>query len=559
MSEIKAYDENELHLNLLKKALSLNTEGVIITDINRKIKWSNNAFEKITGYKSNDITGKYTTLLESGKHSDSFFDEIYKLVKKFGIWKGEILNKDKFGNVFPVDVKISYVKETGLEGYICIFRDVSSEKNSIEMIRELKDKDRLTGLINRTYFTDYVNMFIKNNPESNLAFLLIDIKEFKNINDSMGHFVGDMLLKEISKRILQHIDNNILSRFDGDEFVICIKDFKSKEEILEKCKFFMNLITKPYKIKGREIYIGINIGISRYPIDGREVTELIRLSDIAMYKSKENNDTNISFYDEKMSKDIEENFLMTNMLMDAVEKDEFEIIYQPMYCNINRGDIVCAEALLRWRNNTFGSVSPERFIPITENSGMIVSIGNWIIEKVCQDIFGWRQHNLIIKPVSINLSVKQLEQSNFYRVVRNILNKYMICPSQIEFEITESVTSIEVDTITRNLKNLSLSGHKISMDDFGTGYSSFGKLGTFNLDKLKIDKMFIENIPDDQKMKKLVNSIVAMAKSLDLTVVAEGIENLKQYEYMKKIGCDISQGFYFSRPISKIEYEKLLV
>jgi diguanylate cyclase (GGDEF)-like protein/PAS domain S-box-containing protein len=558
MSKIKNYDEKSLHLNLLHKALSLNTEGVIITDIDRKIKWSNNAFEIITGYKFEDIVDEKISLLESGEHSDEFIERVYSFLNKFGVWKGEIINKDKDGNILPVDVKISYVNEDGLEGYVCIYRDLSHEKISDRRIRELRDKDSLTGLINRTYFTDYINMFLKENPKSDLSFVLIDIKGFKNINDSLGHDIGDILLKKISNRILEIIGEDILSRFDGDEFVICMKDVSDKKYVLNRCKNIMDTITKTYEIEGKEIHLGVNMGISRYPLDGKDVTELIRLADIAMYKANDNPDMNIAFYDYKMSMEIEERFLMTNMLMDAIDKDEFELIYQPMFCNVNEGEIVGAEALLRWNNGEFGSVSPERFIPITENTGMIVSIGNWIIGKVCSDIRTWIDKNLNVRPISINLSIKQLEQKDFYLRVMDILEKHNIIPELIEFEITESVTSGEKDIISENLKELSKNGHKISMDDFGTGYSSFGKLTTFNLDKLKIDKIFIENLVEDKKMQKLVNSIVAMAKSLELTVVAEGIETYKKFEYMKEIGCDISQGYFFSIPISKIKYEELI-
>ena len=558
ISNKKTYEKQLL---LFKKILEENSEGVVITDVYGNIGWTNSAFKEITGYTFGEISGRNMNILKSGIQDEDFYKEMWSQLEANGKWKGEIWNKDKKGDIFSEWLAINSIKNNSdkITDYVGVFKDLSEKKRIDRRMNDLQQKDTLTGLYNRDYFLEIVDTHINRCKVENMAFsiIFIDLAGFKEINDSLGHNVGDKLLIELSTRLLRLMNEDyILSRFSGDEFVILCKSNTYITDIYRFAKALMDSVKYPILIDDTLLYITANIGISNFPECGNDAETLVRYADIAMSKAKNQQDK-ICIYHDEMSREVESKFLLSNHLVGAISNNELTVHYQPIF-DINNGTtIMGAEALLRWKNPTLGMVPPDIFIPLAEKTGQIIIIGEWVLDQVFNQMDLWQRNGYKPIPIAVNISVKQLEQIDFCKVVIKVMNKYNIEPKFIELEITESVSSGDIITIVKNLKELKQTGIKISMDDFGTGFSSLGQLDLFELDKLKIDKVFIDDLVNVLKRQNLVKSIIAMAKSLDLIVVAEGIETKEQLSYLKKLGCQLGQGYLFSKPLQAKEIERL--
>jgi len=556
-SDITEKKARERQLLLFRKIMENNSEGVVITDTKGNIEWINKAFYKITGYPLKDIKGENMNILKSGIHENDFYKKMWKELKTRGSWEGEIWNRNSQGDVFAEWLTIKKIKGDLKDNhhYVGIFKDLSEKKMLDRRMSELQQKDALTGLYNRNYFLSRMEKYIKDDT-SEFCVTVIDIEGFKEINDSLGHVVGDKILIELAERLKSFISSKcVVSRLEGDEFVVVCKDI-SIEKVDKIINGLLRKIKKPYKVKNTIIHLNFNIGISRYPKDGKDAQTLMRFSNIAMYKAKEKVNENICYYSKEMSEAIEEKFHLANYLASGLENGEFHLNFQPIL-DINNKTIVGMEALLRWINPSIGKIPPDKFIPVAENTGYIIPIGEWVIEEVCKQINDWKNKGYSLLPISINVSVKQLELLNFSNKVKEILKENNVESNLIEIEVTESVSSGDIPLIIKNIRQLKKLGVKISMDDFGTGFSSLGQLDLFELDKLKIDKVFIDDIVTMKKRQNLVKSIVAMSKSLNLVVVAEGIETKEQLEILKTLGCDLGQGYLFSRPLGVKDVEKL--
>nr|WP_312576218.1 EAL domain-containing protein [Sedimentibacter sp.] len=551
---------NERQLLLFRKILENNTEGVIITDRNGYIEWVNNAFTEITGYSLEEVSSKKTNILKSGIHDQSFYSEMWNQLLCSGKWNGEIWNKNKQGSIFSEWLTINSIKNyyDEIAHYVGVFKDLSEKKKIDRRMSELQQKDVLTGLYNRSYFLEIMEKCIieyKKNREK-FSIIFIDIEGLKDINDTLGHIIGDKLLIEISKRVSSWENSKFLiSRLDSDEFsILC--NIINKEELKCFAKILLDKINAPYNIENTILYLNANIGISQFPEDGDYAETLIRHANVAMHKSK-NQFEKICFYSKKMSEEIEESFYLANYLVRAITNEEFFICYQPIF-DIKEKNIVGAEALLRWKSPILGVVPPDKFIPIAEKTGQIISIGEWVLKEVCKQINIWKHKYNTFIPISVNISVKQLEKIEFSKIVTEILMENNIEPNDIEMEITESVSLGDAVKIIKNVKEFKRNGIKISMDDFGTGFSSLGQLDFFEIDKLKIDKIFIDDLVNVTKRQNLVKSIIAMAESLNLLVVAEGIETNDQLLRLSKLGCQLGQGYLFSKPLTIENFEILL-
>lgn len=560
ISSKKAYEKQLL---LFKKILENNSEGVVITDVNGKIDWVNKAFTQITGYSPGEILGEKMNILKSDFQDWIFYKNMWEKLIEKGNWSGEIWNKNKNGDLYSEWLTIASIKDESnrITHYVGIFRDLSEKKRIDRRMIELQQKDTLTGLYNRNYFLEMVDSYIDNYSEKNGRFsiIFIDIEGFKEINDSLGHVLGNKLLTKLSNRLqLLMNDNYVLSRFCGDEFVILCKAAFEESHASNFARVLLESIEKPYFIENTILHITASIGISKYPDDGDDAETLIRYADIAMSKAKVQADNKVCFYSREMSTEIEDKFLLSNQLVGAMTNKELIIYYQPIYDIKNQRNIMGAEALLRWKNPILGMVSPDKFIPLAEKTGQIIAIGEWVLEQVCKQINLWQCAGYNIVPIAVNISVKQLEQIGFAQIVMEIMERNNVESNYIELEITESVSSGDIDAIVKNLKELKKNGLKISMDDFGTGFSSLGQLDIFELDKLKIDKIFIDDLVSVSRRQDLVRSIIAMAKSLDLMVVAEGIETTEQLSYLRKMGCQLGQGYLFSEPLPVKGIEVLL-
>lgn len=539
---------------LMLESLFFNSPyALVILDKNQKIVNINNNFSNMFKYSLNEVIGKTIGQLVSPYEYVNQIDNNVQLIYRGDIFKqeGERMRKD--GKLIDVEI-LGYpvINQNQIIGVYIIYNDITHRKR-------LQQRDTLTGLYNRDYFRYLTNSFILTCKENNRKFALIilNLNHFKEINDSLGHEIGDKVLIEFTKRISSYKENSyLISRFSGDEFAI-LCDLETKEDIEHYVTQLSSKIRDSYVLESIILNVTTKIGISIYPENGLDAETLIRNADIAMYKARNFTEHKICFYTIEMSKEMGKRFLITNYLVQAISRNELTIYYQPIFDIEDQKNIVGLEALLRWKSPIVGGIPPGVFIPLAEKSGQIIPIGEWVLEGVCQQINLWEHKGHTI-PVSINISVKQLEEIGFFQSVMKIMKQYNVEPHNIELEITESVSSGDLFTIINNLKELKKNGFKISMDDFGTGFSSLGQLDLFELDKLKIDKIFIDGLVNTSKKQNLVKTIIAMAKGLNLTVVAEGIETKEQLSYLKEIGCQLGQGYLVSKPLPVEEIDMLL-
>lgn len=559
ISKKKAYEKQLL---LFRKILEKNTEGVVITDNNGYVNWINKAFSEITGYSLEEILGKKTNILKSEVHNEGFYKSMWNQLITNGKWSGEIWNKNKKGDIYPEWLYINSIKDdlNNTTNYVGIFRDLSDKKKIDRRMSDLQQKDSLTGLYNRSSFLEKVDTCIgdsiKNNKKFAIAF--IDLNGFKDINSSLGYLIGDKLLIALSSRLVQTNNHCLLARFSADKFAILCRSVTEKNDMCLRAKKIMENIKMPFIVHNTTLHITAYMGISVFPDNGIDGETLIRHAEIAMLKAKEQVGDRICFYSEEMSKETEWKFLLANNLVRAIANDELTLYYQPIFDIEQETNIVGAEALIRWTSPLLGMIPPSQFIPLAEKTGQIIVIGEWVLEHVCKQINLWKHLGCKVVPISVNVSVKQLEQIHFAQIVIDILNRNDIETKFIELEITESVSLGDLTTIVTNLKELKNSGIQISLDDFGTGFSSLRQLALFELNKLKIDKAFIDDLVDATKRESLVKAIIAMAKVLNLMVVAEGIETKEQLSYLRELGCQLGQGFIFSKPLSAEEMKKML-
>lgn len=534
---------------MFEQLLIASPYAVAILDKDQKIVNANENFMDMFQYNTHEIRGKFINNLVSPYNNK---DQIDKNLEK--IYQGQIIKQE--GKRRRKDKKLIDVEVIGypvlyhqmIIGAYIIYTDISH-----------KHKDTLTGLYNRNYFIEIIDEHINDysDTKENLSIIALNIENFNDINDTLGHIIGDEFLIEITKRINLVLNSKYLvSRMDGNEFAILIKN-ANKNFLLHLSKMILNYLNQPYIISNTKIYLTFNIGISIFPEDGTNSDNLIKFSNAAMHQAKIKSNGRISFYNNEISEKMEQKFFLANYLFSAISNNELSIHYQPIF-DIKDKTIVGAEALLRWRNAVLGEVPPGTFIPIAEKTGQIITIGEWVIKEVCKQINLWKQKGLKLIPISINISVKQLENINFAKTAIKIIQSNEVNPKIIELEITESVSSGDITKIVSNIKELKMYGIKISMDDFGTGFSSLGQLDIFELDKLKIDKIFINDLGHGLKRQNLVKTIIAMAESLNLITVAEGIETSEQLCYLKGMGCQLGQGYIFSRPLTVENIEKLL-
>lgn len=437
--------------------------------------------------------------------------------------------------------------------------NITNRKEKELAINYLTFNDEVTGIPNRRYFVKEVVKRIKNNPNEKIALIFIDLDNFKYINDTYGHDSGDELLCEFSRIIFNmNIENSFLARYGGDEFILVKYGLHEKKQVINLLDDIIKKLSKPIIINNKEIFISLSIGISIYPIDGREIGILLKRADMAMYLAKINGKNRYEFFDLRILEVLNREFEIEKGLRVAIDNEEIKVVYQPKVM-INTMEVIGFEALVRWNSKKFGVVSPNEFIPIAENSGLIISIGRFIIDecfKRCKELT--LKTNRKFK-VSINLSEVQIREEEIVSFVRETLEKYDLDADYIEFEITENIIMKSAEKNIRTLEKLKDLGISLALDDFGTGYSSLNYLRTLPIDVLKIDKSFIDGILIENKSEYIINSIVELSHCLNLSVVAEGVETKEQFEYLKNISCDIIQGYYFSKPIDFGEASKMII
>ena len=561
ISKIKSTEEQ---LKLIATAFENTFEGIWIADKNYRIKAINRAFSLITGFSSAEVLGKKLKLCKTKKNVDGLEDYLKQEVKKNHQWQGEIWEERKDGTLYPAELNINSIQDedNSTTHFVGVFSDITQRKKDEDELRELANFDALTGLPNRNLFCDRVNHSIErvHRNKKRLSLFFIDIDQFKKINDSLGHPVGDQLLFLVGERISDVLKKeDTLSRFGGDEFCILIEEISSTSIAAKIAKRIIEKFTYQFVVEGIAMTVTPSIGIVVYPDDGVDTNTLIKNADTAMYQAKNNGRNRYEFFTEELNRNAEKNLKFESELRLALIEDQFEIYYQPKV-SLSSGEIVSMEALVRWNSPERGLVGPNEFIPVAEECSLIIPLSNLILEKVCTDLAGWLKNNIFNERVAINLSVVQFrEHGGLIDSVQHVLNKTEVPAKHIELEITEGMVMDNVENAIAVMQHLRELDIHISIDDFGTGYSSLSYLKKFPVNTLKIDRAFIIDMESNNRDASIVSSIINLAHSLELNVIAEGVETLEQLNILKELGCDEIQGYLFSRPLDKKGIEQILL
>ena len=527
--------------------------GMLEVDLGLKIVSINPAFTEITGYSENDAINKRPDMLSSGKQDNVFYKDMWQTINNEGSWSGELWNKRKDGTIYPELLTIDAVtNEAGeKEGYIAIFSDISMLKKDGVSLGYLAHHDPLTGLPNRFFLGSYLDSAIEraSRNDSMLALLFIDLDLFKPVNDSLGHSVGDIVLQKVAKRIVANLrESDTVTRWGGDEYVVVLEGSYAPENFSIVASNIIAALKEPYIIDDNEIYISSSIGISTLAdiVSKTPTSELLRNADTAMYQAKKLGGDQYYFYDKEITLAIQQQAYLEGEMRAALEKKEFKLHYQAKFSTAD-SQIDSVEALIRWHHPVKGLIPPDQFIPIAEKTGLIIPISEWVLETACRQALKWFEEGRPTQ-VAVNISAIQINKGSLKKDISTILAKIGLPAQLLEIELTESLLIDNVATITSLLEEISQLGVSIAIDDFGTGFSSLSYLTQFPVNRLKIDRCFVQKIQSNTADRRLIKAIVALAHSIDLDVVAEGVESEEQLEYLKKIKCDTVQGYLLAKP-----------
>lgn len=550
---------------LRAEAVFLNTaEGIIITDNQGQIVDVNPAFLEISGYRRDELIGQNPRVQQSGRHSQAFYRELWQSLNGQGSWTGEIWNRRKNGEVYAAWENIAAVRdEQGqVENYISIISDISSLKDAESRLVKLANEDAVTGLLNRRAFDVALKHSVDRAKRHNylLALIYLDLDRFKLVNDTLGHEVGDGLLKQVGATITECVRaEDVVGRLGGDEFTVLVENISSPEDAAIIAQNLIHALEQPLVVEGQEVVIPASVGIALYPRDGKASSSLARAADAAMYRAKAQGRNTYAFYASDMTDQAVMRFETEAALRQALANQEFELYYQPQWV-LESGEVIGVEALIRWRHPDRGLLSPAAFISVAEESRLIEDIGRWVIIEACRQYQQWREQGLAPLKVAVNLSGRQLIYGDVPAIFRECLGnaEQDIPPGAVEFEVTETILQSGSRAVAA-LTELREMGAVVAIDDFGKGYSSLGHLSQLPVDALKIDQGFIDGLPVHGTNSAIVRAVVSMAQSMGLKVVAEGIENERQLRFLQELGCDFGQGYLFSKPVPAADIKNLVL
>ncbi|MCU4676686.1 EAL domain-containing protein [Catenovulum sp. 2E275] len=555
--------ESEQKLKLDAKVFEHSQEGVLITDANNQVISVNTAFSDITGYSESEVIGKKPLFLSSHKNAPELFREIRKSVQEKGFWKGEIWSRKKDGSTFPELLSISKLEESPnvISHYVAVFSDITKLKQSEERLERLAHYDALTNLPNRLLLKSRINHAIgrvKRNKQQKLGLLFLDLDQFKIVNDSLGHQAGDELLQQVAARLKARVrEQDTLARLGGDEFVVLVEDLNKIEDLVILAHDIIVEINKPFVLQSHhEAVVGTSVGITIYPDDTTDADKLLTFADAAMYKAKQNGRNTYAFYTENITKLADRKLKINNQLKKAIENNELELYYQPQVDFLEH-KIVGAEALVRWNHPEEGLLSPDAFVEYAEESSVIHDLSKWVLNQGCQQLKSWHAQGLVI-PLALNISPRDFSQKSFMTEVQRIIEQLAFNPKYLELELTENTLMERPEIALDIIKRLRKINVSIAIDDFGTGHSSIAYLKHFPINKLKIDRSFVSDIATNKTGKDIVSTIINMAKSFGLQVVAEGVESSEQDLILNSLGCDIAQGYLYSKPLKQNDFEQKL-
>jgi diguanylate cyclase (GGDEF)-like protein/PAS domain S-box-containing protein len=560
----EAFDRYELRRKgaQFTKIYENTVEGILITDGQSRIQAVNPAYTTITGYSPEESLGKTPSMLHSGKHDAEFYHRMWRCLLDEGKWMGEVWNRRKNGEIYPEWLNITAIRDQQghLQQYVGLFTDVTEHKQAEEKLRYQAYHDPLTDLPNRLMYTEHLDMALPQaqRREQLCGIMMLDLDYFKNINDTFGHEVGDKLLILVAQRLRECIrKEDLLARMGGDEFTFLISlanDIKDVARVAEK---ILASFANSFSIEGNNLFITPSIGISLFPSDGNDSETLLKNADAAMYRAKANGRNAYQFYTADMNAQAQERMSLENDLRRAQENGELEMYYQPKVA-ASDGRIIAAESLIRWHHPTRGFVPPSEFIPLAEENGLILPIGEWLMNEVCRQIRSWRDDGLTVPCIAVNLSGRQFQRQKLPDMLAQAIANAGINPSDLELELTEGTIMSNAESNIEMLVLLKRMGMSLAIDDFGTGYSSLSYLKRFPIDVLKIDYSFVHDIATDHNSAQLVKSVIDMAHGLKLKVVAEGVETPEQLAFLRLHQCDLIQGFIFSKAIPAKDFAALV-
>lgn len=536
----------------LSAAVEQTADAVMITDANGVIEYVNAAFTRMMGYDSSEVLGQTPRLLNSGQMPHAFHQRMWRELNRGEVFSDVVVNKRKDGSLLHQALTITPQRDTQgrITHFISTGRDITEQMRSQERIQHMAHHDALTELPNRILLLDRLGQAMARAKwhDRLVAMLFIDMDRFKVINDTLGHAVGDELLQAMARRLLACVrDGDTVARLGGDEFAIVLNDVASREDIAQRAQVVLDAVKQPFVIEGRELFVTTSMGISVYPHDGQDSQALLKRADVAMYNAKMRGKSNYQFYTQHDESQELVRLSLETDLRRALERQEFFLEFQPQVDAVSRG-VTGMEALLRWRRQDGSVVPPGDFIGLLEETGMILAVGDWVLRQACLAAQGWREAGMAERRVAVNISIHQFRQKDFVVRVREALAQSGLPPDMLELEITENVLVDDMRQAGEVLNALNAVGVRLSIDDFGTGYSSMHYLRHLPFDLIKIDKSFIDGLPQNRDDCAIVTAIITLARSMELDVVAEGVERVEQYDFVRALGCQLIQGYLFGKP-----------
>ncbi|SFM17593.1 bifunctional diguanylate cyclase/phosphodiesterase [Rugamonas rubra] len=551
-ADVSARKEAEEKLRLSATVIEHIADGVVVLDAAGNIVAVNPAFSQITGYSEQEALGRDRTLTRSGRHDEAFYEQMWTEQINSGFWRGELWNQRKNGELYLEWLTVSAVRDhRGIAThYVGVFSDITKAKESQEKLDHLAHHDPLTALPNRLLFHDRLQHALQRavRDDEQLALLFIDLDRFKNVNDTLGHHIGDELLKQVAKALSDKLrEGDTLARLGGDEFIVLLEDVEGQYKASMVAEKLVAMFEQPFMVAGHELFVTCSVGISLFPADAADLNMLIRNADVAMYQAKARGRNGYSFYAPSMTGEGVERLRLETFLRRSIEKDEVFLNYQPQV-EIDTGRLVGVEALVRWNHPELGPVPPVRFIPLAEDTGFINQLGKWVLFEACRQMVRWQADGLYVPKIAVNLSAKQFERGSIVNMVSAILRETGLEPQRLQLEVTESVIMNTGDALVF-INDLHSIGVGLAIDDFGTGYSSLAYLKQLPVQTLKIDRSFIKDISTDPNDEAIAIAIIQLGKSMNLSVIAEGVETEEQAAFLLRHGCYLAQGYYYSRPV----------
>lgn len=562
LQDITAIKQAEDHLRLTSQVIESTNEAILITDADNRIIAVNKAFTEVTGYTAEEVSGKNPALLSSGHHDAAFYANMWESISTRGNWNGELWNRRKSGEAFPLWTNINTIRDEHgqLTNYFAIFADISEHKETLRHIEFLAHHDTMTKLPNRLLLLDRLQQAVNQAERENhrVALMFLDLDRFKQVNDSLGHQIGDELLVAVVERLQACVrETDTISRQGGDEFVIVLPDIRDSNAASIIAEKILDTLREPFEIAGHQISTSFSIGVSLYPDDGKEIEALMQNADTAMYHAKESGRNNYHFYTESMNANAAERLRLQNKMRHAVEHGLFELYFQPLISLADMRVIGC-EALIRWNDQEEGWIPPAKFIPLAEETGQILAIDAWVLREACRHARTWMDADLPPLTVAVNISALQFKRGMIVDSVNAALSSSGLPPGRLEVELTESVLIQDTQQTKRQLDALNAIGVRLSIDDYGTGYSNLSYLKQLDVDKLKIDQSFVKDMLTDELDAIIVRSTIELAHNLGLRVLAEGVEDQSVQLLLQRLGCDEAQGYHIGRPMPAHAFMQLI-